>query len=626
MQMVKNVHYFESMKDAEVYLRAYGNAESRVAAAAAAEESNGGRKRRSQVVSAPTPQEPSATSKKRLKVDPAEAQQKSKDAKKSKPLTNDKEEIVSDPFPALSNEGPEGELKTELVANSGKYQSEVMRPYLKAWGWDLQKKCDPSLFFTDYIILAPWARENFDKYGRDNILGLLDGADYFRDMSYVRDYILTHGNREPTQETKEAMCGRPSRRRGSIQPTTTAATVPVKARPKASKVSDKVSSMKKRASHQKEANLILEVEENAEEDEEEVGFSYTQFIAEHKSEKCTERKEPLPTVDDDCSTEIREIVRRICQDRPRLNPVKWTDVWSALRAYEWQYFYTTKLGAAEVYHRPRLDISRTNMYENCFVEGVHYFLSQEAVLAFVREQIEARGGDYSALADKALFYPTDDMDNDDSLLLNVVADEDHISLKLPTGSLYRSSNPYESHFDALTTHDCYEVEDDIPPFDMYGGADNDDSFAVDEPEEEEQEQVQGQAEWVHMGNEAEQGEEEEETYLLADSLMTQNETQTQAQCGRDVDLGDMLLSQDPVQRSQSDPALLRRPPIPLSPSKARKATSVVAGLSISHSKARPASVGGEDSIDEGMCEESKVGRQRRTEAFHSLPAAGLGLH
>ena len=205
-------------------------------------------------------------------------------------------------------------------------------------------------------------------------------------------------------------------------------------------------------------------------------------------------------------------MRAICEDRPRLNPVKFPEVMNILRAYEWGYIYSNSLGTSEIYHRPRKEPKFTARTMHTFSEGVDYFLSQDAVIEFVKDQITARGRDFQELSDKALFFPMEDMLNDGTDLLDAVADEDFVKLKLPTGALYQSTTPYESQFDRLTTGDDEDIYSDIQ-FDSQ-------SIVDDEEEEDDGEEGSGQEDGVEdehvAGGEHEMDVQPDEDDMLSD--------------------------------------------------------------------------------------------------------------
>lgn len=410
--------------------------------------------------------------------------------------------VVDDPFPGLSDTGDEGLLKQELIENPEHYSSKLIIPYMKSWGWQFHVKSDPSLYFQDTIILAPWAAPNyaFDECGKNSIFALHEGADYFREFSDARDYILTHGNREMSLDAKESLVSsnaRLSRRKSTVKKTQASAAPSSSVRGKESEsskrsnscVSKKDTRTSKRArrvkdSNQSEATVADDDtsssddnDEDINEDDEEEAFTYTQALEQFQlpTEKSVTEKPPL---DADCSSEIREIVRASCKDRPRLNPSDFVSVFNVLRGYGWNYLYTNKLGITEIYHRPRIGIKPSNWHE--YREDIDYFKSKDAVLNFVKDQIVARDCDYQMIADNAMFRTNEDMNNDDELLIDAVHDEDHINLKLPTTSLHQSSNPYETTFDALATQEYEDdISDDIPYGMLTGG---EDSFVSDDEE------------------------------------------------------------------------------------------------------------------------------------------------
>ena len=616
IQMIPNIHYFLELRDVVRYLKTYGNKASESAVKAAKTE---GRRRRSQMVRVCSMETEDKSSKKTKNETPTKdvddgsasdeygSEQDSDDCDETEEESDDGEigVEITDPYPGLSNTGREGDMKRELIDNPKKYPSEIMRPYMEEWGWDFQVKCDSALYFKDYIILAPWAVANFakDELGKNSIHALLQNADYFHEMSDARDYVLAHGNNELSADMKEAMTSsncRSKRRRSSAHAASTETlnktekTKPNKEKKNNKKKSDKSSggsfTRKERQSNAK--SNAAEVDQIEEEEE----FSYTQTVQHYEAFKSDE---PLPEIDHDCSTEIRAIVWAICKDRPRLNPTKFSSVYSVLKAYDWSYFYTSKLGYEEVYHRPRLQIKASNM--TTFKEGVDYFLSKDAVLEFVKEQIIARNRNYQALADKALFFREEDMANDDADILEPVTDEDHFSLKLPVSSLYQSANPYERQFDALTSHNQLDDNEDEMYDDIPIGSFDDESYLNDN-----QGDVGDQLDTCN--NLFESTEVEEETAKYSDMLETgqelsdtvySSESQTQAQ------LEDYITASSHPENSESDldnadcNVNSRKRKVNSSPEAAsiqkrltpkRKCKSIVPGESISHSKAKPASV------------------------------------
>jgi hypothetical protein len=269
-------------------------------------------------------------------------------------------------------------------------------------------------------------------------------------------------------------------------------------------------------------------EEETEDEDEEV--DYSQVIADHNAllaVAAAAAPDPALLLDENCSTEIREIVRSTCLDRPRLDMCSFPIVWNCLRGYDWNYFYGTGLGSEEVYHRPRTSIKSGNMHE--FTEGVDYFLTKDAVLDFMKEQILARGGNYQLMADMATFFPLEDKKNDYKNLLDPVSDEDHINMRCPTDSLYQSSNPYETTFDALTTHDNYEEGD----CEEKGGVEYFDDIPFDDIEDAEGSDCDEEDEEVEAANEVVEdidvGDFPEPEDELQDEVETQNETQSQTQ-------------------------------------------------------------------------------------------------
>lgn len=662
--MVSNVHFFNNIKDVEVYVVKYGNQESE---AAALEEVHG-RRRRSQKPAVPSTTKKSLNIKSlkapkrklpkeddvdKMEVEASEehasveesseeGEEESSDSEEEE--DKDEEEDYVDPYPALSDSGEEGSLKEALIANPTKYPTEVMRPFLEEWGWMLQVKADASLYFKDYIILAPWATNQFsyEEFGKASILTLVHGADYFREISEARDYVLMHGNREMAEDEKVALLNDSGRRKRSTapQPAPVTTTAVVKGKSKAKRESSKTGNKRSQpekiknksptsSKRSKKKDMCTDSIDNkapsADCNEEE--FSYTQSIKLFEAECSEQADEPLPEVDNDCSTEIIEIVRASLKDRPRLNPSSFKCVMSVLRVYGWSYLYSNSVGASEIYHRPRLSIKKSNLSE--FKEGRDYFQSQEDVLEFVKNQILARKGNYDNIAEKAIFCPDDDFADDDDDLLEAVADEDHIKLKLPTGSLYQSSEPYVSSFDALTSHDAVgddneeeEEEDDIP-IGVFGNVDEaDDSYIADA------EICDGKEVVVDSSTSDTQALGDDDDFfsysctadvLDGDSLsstLTQIESQTQAQVEsfKDIEIeaeqSQSIMSPSPVDKCESlestsvgqkrklspiknQRVLATNEASPLSKkvrSPKRASIAIIPGSSISNSKSKPASL------------------------------------
>jgi hypothetical protein len=112
---------------------------------------------------------------------------------------------------------------------------------------------------------------------------------------------------------------------------------------------------------EEDEEMEMEMEEKIEEEEMEMEeeVQYTQVLADQRASLASgAAPDPALLLNENCSTEIREIVRSKCLDRPGLDVCNFPIVWNSFWGFDWYYSYGKGLGSTEVYRRPRTAIKK----------------------------------------------------------------------------------------------------------------------------------------------------------------------------------------------------------------------------------------------------------------------------
>lgn len=403
-----------------------------------------------------------------------------------------------DPYPALSDEGIEGEIKEVMIAadSVGAYKFAALNPYLLKLGWKFHIKSKNAI--NDYYILSPWGMEQYESQGNHISISMIRGKDFFVSNREVVEYIEKYGINEVPAEVfvgadDKSEGGRMSRRSSSMPPPAappsakfavpkgkiTKRPAQVVKKPSApapaaaaTNASQSKKSKKSKSSRSSKASASPASSQSEEEtmgnEEDENDFTLSQIMSRMEEENTC-----LPEVDRECSREIKALLT-LATTPPRLLLCEYHQVWNVLKTHGWSWDYCNSyiLGADRIVMRPNRSINKKNWKE--FTPFVDYFTSEEDVLAFIKTQVLARGWNYGQLVDRARFIPGAPRFQDDEEHLegeeeNAAEDEECaiITHKLPTRGLFQSGDSYQTIFDHYDgASDVSDADNDVPAYSL----------------------------------------------------------------------------------------------------------------------------------------------------------------
>mmetsp|Transcript_9988 Transcript_9988/g.15076 ORF Transcript_9988/g.15076 Transcript_9988/m.15076 type:complete len:1823 (-) Transcript_9988:255-5723(-) len=415
------------------------------------------------------------------------------------------EEPWVDPYPHLSDEGAEGEIKKIFIDPGDTSLFTQILPYLDPLGWQFHvQTVAPYWPLRDLVTLPPWGVEMYHKNGGnyDQSMMMLC-RDYFIENESIVDYLQRFGNKQCSDEEIIMLSsnGR-SRRSTSISNTSSRGvrsaknSVPAKSSVDSSFPVPTGPVRQKKAKTTKSSSTN-KIPRDAPSKTAEYEINSSDFVT--LSQVLNDLpNDPVPPLDPSCSREVTDLVRAASHWRPRLNLTRFCEVWGVLTPFKWSYKY---LGAHQVFYRPGAEGISTKSIGD-FKEGSDYFVGEEAVLAYIKGQFQARGLHFDTLVNRATYRPNDDFDDDNDYLAEEHDESDVmeltqdgcedglVSTKLPRQSLYNSDNHYGfvENFDGESMVSDLEYEDDVPSMPFGSTVCNQEELDASDEDEDAEEQ------------------------------------------------------------------------------------------------------------------------------------------